>query len=156
MADKHLPYVYAAWKKGALDWIEARDIEEFKAGFLDFVLSRYAEGWTLYGPSLRGRKEPVGLGLAWRRGRVVEVADFVWFPWASARNKVETVTHLLDVLRKADHDEGKVMVLVFSGQDDKRFYDHVCRHGVLRRIGTTHNFYPGSRGGVYETVEING
>lgn len=59
-----------------------------------------------------------------------------WFPWASPRNKIEHGVNLINILKE------KGLVLVIARMETKDFLVHVAKHGVLRRVGTIHGYFP--------------
>ena len=36
-------------------------------------------------------------------------------------------------------------------EKDKKFFEILCRHGVMRRVGTSYNIYPDKPAATYET-----
>ena len=53
----------------------------------------------------------------------------IWFPEASARNRVECWIRILLDLKK----QGNVMVV--AGEANWRFFRHLCKYGVMRPLG---------------------
>lgn len=70
-----------------------------------------------------------------------------WFPEATGRNKIEaTLKFIVDL--KADH-----LVIVIAKPADWRFFDHLCKYGALRRVGTIRGFLAsGESVGYYQGV----
>lgn len=147
--DSDYRYFWAAYKKGAFREIEEipDDLgpQEFVDAFLDQIEARgLAHGWTFLAPSTRGY-EPVGFAWAWGRGRVIEIADMIWFPWASSRNIVESTANFMNSMRKIAPDptrpDDRFLVWEYARMKDKRFFEIMCRLGIMRRVGHIHGLY---------------
>ena len=155
--DGDLRYVWAAYKKGALEPMAGpfasadMDAETFKQTFGETLLKRYDFEWTLLAECARG-VVPVGMVMAFQGHKDPSIApflvvgDIIWFPWASRRNKVESAVYFFTHARKIfpfiDYAHGEV---------NKRFFEMLSRHGVMRRIGTTFSVVKGEPVAVFET-----
>lgn len=154
MDDEHMRYVYAAYKKGALDELLEPFTEydmtppEFREAFLEHAVMYYDDMWVFYANSLRGEYEPVGfVGTSRTKVRQpVFIVNAIWFPWASARNRIESMVNWLNDRRRED------IVTEYAQMKDKKFFEHICRHGIMRRVGTKQNFYPEGNAAEFETV----
>lgn len=71
---------------------------------------------------------PAGIIYGIWAGPMVLLGDMTWFPWASKRNVIECS---LKFLRDID-----LYVVGYSSTDDKDFFVHLCKYGVIRRVGT--------------------
>lgn len=157
MEDEHLRYAYAAYKKGGLDALLAPFTEhdmtppEFRDAFINHAQLYYDDIWVFYANSLRREYEPVGfVGTSRTKVRQpVFIVDTIWFPWASPRNRVESMVNWLNERRKED------IVTEYAQMKDKAFFEHICRHGIMRRVGTKHNFYPDGNAAEFETVRAS-
>lgn len=158
-------YVGAAWKMRALDHLDPLFTEdmtpdEFRQAFTWWVHHNFGifslgadmkpevTGvgiWTILARSTRDREEPVGFILGWVRGRVIEIGGMVWFPWASRRNIIEGAVNFFAKMRH------EACVLEHAEEKDRDFFNMICRHGVMRRVGTSHEIYPGAKALIYET-----
>lgn len=143
-----LKYLWAAYRLGGIDpsvLPPGMDKEAFDAR-AGAVLSIFD-----YQSAIIQGGKPVGLVV----GREETSADAVrfwphitWFPWATARNKLEGAVKLADFLR----NYGLAVAIVKIG--DKEFWTQVCRYGVMRRAGTIINYFgPGKPGAVFHTTE---
>lgn len=139
-------YLWAAYKKGALavmgepfDGDELRPAD-FEEAFLEHVGANFNGGWVAEKDGT-----PLGLILGWVRGRVIEVGDMIWFPWASARNVYEAVVRYMDDMR------GDYVVLEFARLKDKKFFERVASHGIMRKVGHAHSIYPDGPAVIFET-----
>ena len=69
-----------------------------------------------------------------------------WFPWATARNKIEcSLRFLLDAKERFN-------LIVVSLPQDVDFFMHLCRYGVIRRIGTGRGWLGDTDVVLFETV----
>ena len=61
--------------------------------------------------------------------RFIVIGDLIWLPWASARQRMETMTKLV-------METGKLKTTHFyCSEKDKDIGVHMCRQGIARRIG---------------------
>ncbi len=155
-----LRYVWAAYKKGAL----ASMGEKFAGGEMDrdaFVDAIEAEiqvnyhgAWTLFADAPRRGVMPVGLVLGFYShpnpafAPFMIVGDMVWFPWASPRNRIESAVGFF----RAIH--AQVPMVEYARAQHRRFFEMIAKHGVMRRVGTSFNVYPGEATAVFETRSV--
>lgn len=72
-----------------------------------------------------------------------------WFPWASARNRIEAT---IPFLRSLDKDYTTV---IHSEEKNIPFFAHLCKYGILKRCGTIHEFFDdGGKTAIYQTRKI--
>ena len=128
MAD--IKYVYASHKMGKLDLenfeTSAETPEEFIADFYDYVMKLYNGQFTMIAETSKGQI-PVGIAMMIqpvKEKNLLFIGDLLWFPWASARNKLESTVHLLNALRP------DWLVIEFARQQDKEFFNHICKYVV--------------------------
>lgn len=150
-------FAWAAYKKGALAPMAGPFVnpdmtaEEFNVAFQATVTTRYHGAWTLSADTRRGNM-PIGIVLAFYShpdpalSPFMIVADIVWFPWSSPRNRVEAAVYFFSVIRSSIP-----MVGYANGDVNKRFCEMICQHGVTRRVGTTFNVIKGEPVAVFET-----
>ena len=127
-----MKWVWAAYRKGAL-----KDLSEFFSGDPKEFTNEWAAlldsdiyCWICVADTPQGRV-PVGLAL----GRpfvygMLLMGNLTWFPWASERNIYESTVNLVNDLRK------EAVLLFHVEQHDKEFAVQMCRHGIMRRVGT--------------------
>lgn len=132
-----IKYLFAAWRMGKLDFEgfspEGMTADAFVEAFGAYIAERYQVAYALVARAPGKDVMPVGVvfGIIPLHGKkVVWCGDFTWFPWASKRNKLECAVHFLNQMRK------EWLVLGFSDMGAVPFFEHVCRYGVLRRVGT--------------------
>lgn len=154
-------HIWAAYRKGALSEIKEipqdLDPDAFVEAFVATIESRgLAHAWIFLAPSIRGY-EPVGFAWAWGRGRVIEMSDMVWFPWASSRNVLESTANFMNSVRKIAPDpkrpDQRFLVWEFATMRDKRFFEMMCRLGIMRKVGHVHGLYEGEPAVMFETRE---
>jgi len=104
--------------------------KEFRDAFSEMAAVRYDFGWMLVsGDRPAGAIFAIGiLGLLF-------IADTVWFPWATPRQKIETMVHWINEMRR------DMKIIEFARPEDKRFWEHIAKHGIMRRVGTVHDVY---------------
>ena len=96
----------------------------------------------------------VAIGLARKGGETIPVVlvsieyagavatpHAVWFPEASPRNHLELGLKLFMSLKK----QHLVLTNIRSRKGEKsadvKFHEHLCKYGVLRRVGTIRDYY---------------
>ena len=148
-------YAWAAYKKGALKSLGPRfdqefTPEQFYEAFVDEVRTNYGSAWTLSAETPKGFV-PVGIVLAFnshpdpRLSPFMIIGDMLWFPWASARNRIEAGVGFFNAIRK------DIALVEYADDAAKPFFEMMAQHGIMRRVGTTYNVYPGKAVAVFET-----
>lgn len=155
LEEEDIQYIWVAYKSGRLETMgppfDSDDLspDEFKQEFLAQVEVVYHGAWTLFAETKRGYL-PSGLVLGFwshadpRFGVFMNVGDMIWFPWATDRNKVEMAVNFFNEIRK------DISMVEYAKLDDKKFFETIAKHGVMRRVGTMHNIYEGPAA-VFET-----
>ena len=121
--------------------------EDFTVAFEATVPARYSGAWLLFA----GAGKPVGLILAFfshpdpALAPFMIVGDIIWFPWASCLQRVEAAVGFFNEARK------EVPMVEYAMPKDRRFFEMICKHGIMRRIGTSHNVYAGEPAVMFET-----
>lgn len=108
---------------------------EFDEAFKQFVLENIQACWVLEARTKKGFI-PVGVSHGHWFFDALLIGDTVWFPWASDRNKIESMVKLINELRK----EHKLLGMIHPR--DKDFFVYVAKHGIIRRVGTIYDFNP--------------
>lgn len=130
-----LKYVYAAHRLGGtpLETLTSTDPESFAEEFAEHVAVRYHRAYTMIATPPGKENMPVGIVftiLPFYEKPVMWIGDFIWFPWASSRNRLEATVHFLNQMRR------DTTLLGFAEPEVINFFEHVCRYGVARRAGT--------------------
>lgn len=126
LTDDDIKYLWADLKKGKKIEISPQD---FINEFSDHVSRNYDYAWTLT------LDKPMGMVFGQISGPMIMLGDMHWFEWATNRNKIECSIKLLNELRKTN------VITMYSTFDDKKFYEHIAKHGILRRVGTLYGIY---------------
>lgn len=144
--DADIKFVFAAYRQGGLAEIfDERGLEpkEFKARFEAAILTGFDAAWVVE------TDKPIGLILGvWHpasEGALMTVAGVSWFPWATARNVIEGTVGFFNEARK------EVQMIGYVRPEHKRLYEVVLKHGIMRRIGTSHSIYTDAPATVFET-----
>lgn len=147
--DEDVRYAFAAYKIGGLSvFPDGLSRDEFKTEFVTLILSRYDAAWVLFAETRKGFI-PAGLALGfWPHAAVSHFLifnNFVWFPWATPRNRIESAVNFFSRTRH------EIPMVGFARTRDKDFCTAMAKHGLLRRVGTSMNVFPGEPAAVWET-----
>lgn len=113
------------------------------------MLTSYDAAWTMQAPTARGTM-PVGCVFAHWAGSGASwmtVDGLIWFPWASPRNRIESAVSFF----RAIHHE--VPMMGYARSHAKRMYEVCMAHGIMRRVGTSHNVFD-EPAAVFETMAL--
>lgn len=129
----------AAYLTGAFDWPAGLD----EAAFTEQVYQEAQHWQEIYGLFARNVElKPgevgdgmVGIVFASIKNELME-PHAIWFQWATRRNIMETAVRFFVETRK------EFKVIVFSKPETRTFFTHLCKYGLLRRVGTFKNFFP--------------
>ena len=161
IAEQHFPFAWAAYRRGVFnhipDFPEGLDAAEFTARLADTALTVARMGGEVLVALADTSKGEIPLALV-----TVEYSDgkafphALWFPEASYRNKLELGLVLFIELKKQH------LVLVTAktpkGQksSDVKFFEHLGKYGVLRRVGTIHGYFgPDQNAVLFQSVVAN-
>lgn len=124
--------------------------EEFKAAFETEITVKYHGVWTLFAETKRGNI-PVCFVLAFWCHPEPQLAPYmildqlVWLPWSTPRNRIESATNFFNSTRN------DIPMIGYARERDKKFFEVMMKHGIMRRIGTSFNVFPDEPAAVYET-----
>ena len=124
--------------------------EEFRDSLEQELIESYHGAWTLIAETSRGFL-PVGVVLGFYshhnpdKAPFMILGDILWMPWASPRNKVETMVGFFNAMR------AEIPMVEYANMETKPFFEMIARHGIMRRVGTSHNVYPGEPTAIFET-----
>lgn len=136
-------YAYAAYKLGAFGPDRKADSDGFTKQLEDYLIL-HDVAFIVEAPTNKGRI-PVGMIVGKYMGPTLYLGDTTWFPWASDRNKIETITNLLNELRR------HYIVMFFCNMRDKEFYVNIAKHGVIRRVGTIYDLLSDGPAPLFQT-----
>lgn len=136
LEEEDLKWLWAAYKRGAFKWLPSdMDGQVFKDRALK-LLATVSEAFVAYAPGHLD-DQPVGLiSLAIDQHDNYEV-HVEWFPWATARNKIEVTAKFLREVGRYKN------LVVYSEVKNKRFFERMMDYGILRRVGHVSNFFRG-------------
>lgn len=120
---------------------------EFKAAVGNLVAVMQERGGSTVMLIAKTRRGPIPVGIALTP--VFQAHAYphaIWFPWASARNKIECGVQFFIALKAI------MKAMVTSRMDDAPYFDHLAHYGLLRRVGTLRKDYQGHDFALYETV----
>lgn len=128
MHEDDFPWLWAAYRMGAFrEAIEdGLTKEEFTERFLQ-LMEYLDDERVLHAPNDNAPTDepvPVGLVVIHGKGKVIE-PHVEWLPWATKRNKLETMLAFLREIGKTRK------VFAFVSPDARPFYLQMCRYGVL-------------------------
>lgn len=84
---------------------------------------------------------PVGVISVAISGKRLE-PHFGWFPWASGRNKLESVLGFVAKVRESRTDNGlPYKALIWADEQSTGFFEHIKRYGILSGGGRVHSFF---------------
>lgn len=145
-----IKYLWAAYKTGALTamGLDRPDMSasEFKEAMERAIVEHCHAAWTLFAETRKGFI-PVGIVIAaWApNAPYLLVTGMVWMPWASNRNKLESMVGFLNGVRK------DFPLMFYATPEHKRMYEVCAMHSVVRRVGTSYVAIPGKACAVFET-----
>ena len=126
-AEDDMKWLWAAYRKEAFSgklFPKGLDQSDFKDTVIQYF-SQMSEVFMLEAVTSNG-KIPVGIVSTLVFSRTEPHVD--WFPWASSRNKLETVALFLSKMRNRS-------LLVWAEESEVDFYTRIAQYGVLRRVG---------------------
>ena len=135
LEEDDIKYLWAVYKKNGGEL----NAKEYKEQLLSGVVSSYDYAWTME------VEKPVGVAFGIQAGPMVLFGDVQWFPWATRRNKYESMTNILNNLRK------ERLVIFYCNKEHNNFYIHISRMGVIRRVGHIHGIYENEPSILFET-----
>jgi hypothetical protein len=158
-----MPYIWAGYRTGAFDIFG----DEFKGKMTkeDFIdtFSLFLDNNQLapfvFLAKLNGELKPVGIGLFWERGRVLQTVNLIWFSWATKTSILSSYVSFINSIRKEKYLETNknYVIIECARTKDQKFFDHVCKYGIMRRVGTSLEIYYNDKCCIYESrCVING
>jgi hypothetical protein len=139
-------WLYAAYVKGSFedspDGMTPAQFDEWALAHLE--ASQPSEAYVLTVPR-DNEDRPVGLVIAFQQRHRIEPHVW-WFAWATPRNKVECAVKFLSSMRFTN------VVSIFALEEDRKFYDHLLRYGMMRPVGTFKDWHGlGKDARIYQT-----
>ena len=135
--------LYASYRLGKLPWESRNGLSptDFVSVMDEFIKNNYELNWSV---RMNGKTLFVLFGK--NLHKFIFLGDAVWWPKASNRKKVESVSAVLNYIRKQS------VAFLESNYNDKRFYEFMSDHGILRRVGSIYDTEQrGSRTALFQT-----
>lgn len=141
--DNDMRWIWGAYRMSALADFDEKfafptlSPEEFRESFAEHFNTHFTDGW-MFNATTDNVWRPVGLCAAMSdslRKDLLDIRKVIWFPWATKRTIVESAVNFFNSLRKRYH------ITVLAQAHDKRFFEHIAKHGIMRRVGTLHDIY---------------
>ena len=129
--DEFVKWAWGAYSTGGIIGLQSPEgltVEDFRAEFAEMV-ARFDAAWLL-----RSQGRPVGLMLGAESQHRTEPHVF-WFPWVTSRQRLECTVKFLLIAKRTR------TILVFAKEEDESFFAHVCKYGVLRRVGRIFDYF---------------
>lgn len=143
--DDDLAYLWAAYKLGGFPEkyvADGLDKDEFMIRVVD-LLASFSDVKIMMGPR-NGIPCPMGFAVISQPGDKLQ-PHAVWFPWASARNKIESATDYLNNLRRERTATGKYFkAIIFAREETWTFFNHIMKRGILKRCGKIERWFDDS------------
>lgn len=150
--EEDLKYAWAAYRTSGIDGLEeGLEPDDFRDALGSLIADRYDAAWVLLAETQKGFV-PAGIALGfWPHSEATQMMcldKFIWFPWGSDRNRLEATIAFINGIRE------EVPVMGFATKQYKKFWETVAKHGIVNRVGTSHNIYPGERVSLWETRRV--
>jgi hypothetical protein len=130
-----MAYLWAAYKRGVFSHLPEftpdltpDDFRRLMFAVIGNILQSGGDAWVFYSKSVH----PVGFMVGPVSGDRMEPHVF-WFPEATPRNKLECILKWLKEMKE------KYRLFVFANEPDWKFFDHLCKYGVIRPVGKYRN-----------------
>ena len=78
---------------------------------------------------------PVAMFALLQRTNEASDPHVVWFPWATARNRIETTLKFINELRR------NVTLVIYAQPDDEKFWWRMTNYGVISRAGRIPHYF---------------
>jgi hypothetical protein len=129
------------------------DQEGFQEIFQEHCLRNNLTSITFYS-KIQSGFIPVGFGLFWTRGHIIQICNLCWFSWASPRQVFLSCYNFYDSIRRKKYDETKFYkVLEFTRKRDQKMFDKLESFGILKKVGVIDELYPDESCILYVTME---
>lgn len=147
-----IKFAWAAYKRGALDTVGDLDKDMDASAFSAWLIERVSpvvqgggDAVTMLANTPEHGEIPVGLAMISYHGGIAW-PHALWFPDASARNKLEVGLAFFIELKK------NAKVLITSDRGDEPYFLHLCKYGVLRKVGKLHEWFDPAHATLFQSV----
>ena len=144
MTDAHLPWVWAAYRRGAFPGL-AEGMTP--AAWAELIRSQAYNLMQAGGDVfiLLAKDVPIGL-VAVELGQRQAWPHVTWFPEATLRARLECSAKFLITIKAS------INAVIVSEKQDVKFFERLCKYGVIRPIGEGRGWLDGSDVMLFETV----
>ena len=134
-----LAHAWAAYKVGQWPFFEpGLDAEGFRSAFATLAVNAYNGMWVIKMDTKRGFV-PVAYAFGWwfhpNTEDVMILDRFAWMPWVTPRQMITALVGFVTRVRK------DLKMFSFCPPNEKKIMEIVAKHGVIRRVGTSHILY---------------
>ena len=121
--------------------------EEFKGELSQFLADLMEKGGEGYiGMAKKGGKDtPICLCLIEYQQRRA-YPQVWWFPEATPRNRIELAVKFLIELK------AEFLVLIPSKEQEVAYFKHLCKYGLLHRVGTIREYFSDGKAVLFQSV----
>jgi len=134
MGVEDIKYLWPEYKSGNTHLEEGLSPADFQGIMSEYLSNQYDEAYVIEAPTHKGRF-PVGIVFANYMGIFLSPVGATWFSWASNRNKIEGMIEFINEMRKDS------LLLGYCTESDKKFFEYIARHGIIRRVGKISGIY---------------
>ena len=118
--------------------------DEFEAAIIDFI-QQYDGVYFILAKLDRG-ETPIGVVTAKMTQRIME-PHVDWFPWSNLRVRVEGIAAF------ADHMGKRFKLITAVSTDDAPLFQRLAKYGIIRKVGTVHQYYDDGDATVFESSQ---
>src|SRR3989304_122510 len=88
-------YFWLLYKLGKLEIFEKElNVNDFRKSLWTYIFKVYNYVWVLEAKTAKGY-QPTGFLFGKMLGPIIEIGDMIWLPWATDRNKLESLVNFL-------------------------------------------------------------
>lgn len=144
-SEEDMKAYYKAYQMGSFDVLGAANdlsFDDFKVSFAYYLSANKCTSVT-FKITKDGAELPIGVGIIWVRGRIIQNENLIWFPWATPRNILESCINYFDTFRNAKEkiSGANYKILEFAMEQDVKFFDKLVQMGILEKVGKISGLY---------------
>ena len=144
-----MPYLWAAYRMGTFGNFQVGlDRNEFRELIFGTIHGLFKVGGDAFALlAKRGDGTEAVMGVVTVMPHQLQMWPHVnWFPWSTLRNRIEcALRFLLETKERCN-------LIIVASPKDVDFFLHLCRYGVVRRIGTGRGWLGEHNVVLFETV----
>lgn len=149
----HIPYAWAAYRRGAFDVIpdlepdmDAMAFSAWLTEKLSALIAGGGEAIAVLADTPNHGRIPTGLAVIEYDGNLA-YPHVLWYPDASPRSKLEATLAFMIRLKK------NKLVLVRGADRDVGYLSHLCKYGVMRKVGKIRDYFAdGTHATLFQSV----